>query len=217
MPYSVEGLSESQLRELERLLTAGSQDRAEPEESELVAYFVPEGPAPAPAELRVHAARSLPASHVPVRFVAVAELPRLANGKLDRRALLNATCTEGMDPEAAASAELPSDDVERWLAAVWAAVLDVPVPSLRADFFAIGGSSLRAVQVLARVETVIGVELRLAGLFENPTLGAFAAMVKAQSVRVEGFDEIVAVAAEVYAQEAPGSVPAATPRFAPSH
>jgi acyl carrier protein len=222
MPSRIDGLSQAQLQELERLLTTTSTEAAQPEEatereeSELVAYFVPEGPAPSAAELRAHAARMLPASHVPVRFVAVAELPRLTGGKLDRRALLRAAALAEETTEADVPAGEPSDDVEQWLAGVWSVVLDVPTPALDADFFALGGSSLRAVQVLARVETVLGVELRLAAFFEHPTLRSFAAMVRDQSERVPGFAEIVAVAAEVYAQDAPGSAPVDAP-LTPTH
>ncbi|MFJ3217585.1 phosphopantetheine-binding protein [Kitasatospora sp. NPDC086801] len=201
---SLDDLTEAQLTELERLLSpTGAADR-EAEPHELVAYYVPAAgaPAPAAAELRAHAAALLPASHVPVRFTAVAELPRLANGKLDRRALPAAAPAPTAPDTPAGPGTAPADDVERWLAGLWADVLERPVGAVEADFFALGGSSLRAVRVLSRIEAVIGVELRLARLFEDSTLGGLAALVRDQADRVPGFAEIVAVAAEVYAQDA---------------
>ncbi|MFE3498552.1 phosphopantetheine-binding protein [Kitasatospora sp. NPDC059146] len=201
---SLDDLTEDQLAELERLLSpTGTSDR-ETAPHELVAYYVPADGAPAPlaAELRAHVATLLPASHVPVRFTAVAELPRLANGKIDRRALPAAAPAPTGSDESAGTGTAPADDVECWLAGVWADVLERPVGTVEADFFALGGSSLRAVRVLSRIEAVIGVELRLARLFEDATLAGLAALVRDQADRVPDFAAIVAVAAEVYGQDA---------------
>lgn len=202
--FRLDELAEDQLHELERLLSAdatGSADATTDSGSaELVAYYVPSGAKALPAaELRAHLAGLVPASHVPVHYVPVAALPRLANGKLDRRAL--AAAGSGLPTVAPAPAVPPSDDLQRWLAGVWAAVLDTPVPSVQGDFFVLGGSSLRAVQVLGRIAAVLGVELGMTTLFGHPTLAAFAAEVRHRAGDLPDFDEIVALAAEVYAED----------------
>lgn len=204
-PSQLAELDESQLRELERLLSAGDTRgtvrTGDSDTNELVAYYVPTSAnAPAAAELRAHVARLLPASHVPVRYVPVVELPRLANGKLDRHTLAilekNGAGTEAQTPPVP-----PSDDLERWIAGLWTAILDVPVDSVQADFFALGGGSLHAMRLLGRIGLVLGVELGLMTLFDHPTLATFAAEVRRTAVGLPDFDEIVSLAAEVYVEE----------------
>ncbi|MCX2969314.1 MULTISPECIES: phosphopantetheine-binding protein [Streptomyces] len=203
MPPSVDDLSAAQLAVLERLLT-GAPEPDPGAAAELTAYYVPtEGAAPTESELRAHLAGALPAGQ-PVRLVAVDALPG-PSGTAPAATPPAPGAPAAADPPAAAGEgpgnRAPAGDVERWIAAVWAAVLDVPVTSAGDDFFRLGGSSLRAVQVLARLQSVLGVELELVTLFENRTVSALAAALERQSDRVPGFAEIVSVAAEVYASE----------------
>ncbi|HET6448859.1 MAG TPA: condensation domain-containing protein [Conexibacter sp.] len=69
--------------------------------------------------------------------------------------------------------------VDPALRAIWAEVLEVDVPDVDDDFFALGGNSLLATQITARVADVLGVEVALDALFEAPTLGAYAEQVRA--------------------------------------
>ncbi|WP_431329763.1 phosphopantetheine-binding protein [Streptomyces sp. IPPR8] len=187
------GLSPSQLHALEDLLTSGGTAPRESTGSELTVYYVPEpGSAPGEAELREHTDRMLPDEAVSLRFVPVTDLPSPPVGA--------APGATGERPDAAApeDAAAPADDLQRWLAAIWADVLDIPVPAVDADFFTLGGSSLRAVRVLARVQAVLGIELSVATLFGQRTVARLADALRARSVEVPRFAEIVAVAAEVY-------------------
>ncbi|MFL5541362.1 MAG: amino acid adenylation domain-containing protein, partial [Longimicrobiaceae bacterium] len=149
--------------------------RGEGSDAELVAYLVGAGTAPSPAELRDALKRHLPEYMVPAAFVAIDRIPLTANGKLDRRAL--------PAPEAAAAGVedayvAPRTPVEEVLAAIWCEVLRRDRVGAGDDFFAVGGHSLRATQVVSRIREVFAVELPLRALFEAPTLAELAARVE---------------------------------------
>jgi non-ribosomal peptide synthetase component F len=69
--------------------------------------------------------------------------------------------------------------VDPALVAIWAEVLGVDELDVDDDFFALGGNSLLATQIAARVADVLGVEVEIDAVFEAPTLGAFAERVRA--------------------------------------
>lgn len=75
------------------------------------------------------------------------------------------------------SNESPHIALETGLADIWQEVLGVPHPHRHANFFALGGNSLLAAQVVARILDVFHVELPLSVLFESPTLSALAARI----------------------------------------
>ena len=135
----------------------------------LVAYVVPAGTEPAPAELREHLLRHLPAPMVPGVFVTLAALPLSPNGKVDRRAL-PAPELGAARPEYAP----PRTPAEEALCAVWAAVLGVERVGVHDDYFALGGDSILAIQVVSRARAA-GVHLRPRQLFQHPTVAALAA------------------------------------------
>ncbi|HVY44417.1 MAG TPA: amino acid adenylation domain-containing protein, partial [Minicystis sp.] len=130
----------------------------------LVAYVV-SGSADAvdASALRRELARVLPTAAVPAAFVTLPDLPRLANGKVDRRALPAPTWSTST-----ARVE-PRDEVERLVCRICEDVLGRPV-SIDANFFDAGGHSLHAAQVVARVQEALHVELPLRAVFEAATL-----------------------------------------------
>ncbi|HET6976573.1 MAG TPA: amino acid adenylation domain-containing protein [Pyrinomonadaceae bacterium] len=144
-------------------------------DSALAAYVVAaEGVLP---ELRAFLSRQLPAAMVPSSFVALAELPLTANGKLDRRKL-PAPDTASTQVEEVA----PRNWTEEVLVGIWAEVLRRDHIGVEDDFFALGGHSLLATQVIARVRHVFHVELPLRRLFERPTVRLLAETID-ESVR----------------------------------
>ncbi|WP_284117640.1 non-ribosomal peptide synthase/polyketide synthase [Streptomyces fragilis] len=140
----------------------------------LVAYVVPAagGTAVPAAELRAHLERSLPSYMVPAAYVPLPALPLTVNGKLDRRALP----APGPDGFAARGERVaPRTRAERLVAAAWADVLDVAEPGAEDDFFALGGDSLLAVRVTARLRAAFGQDVSPRLLFTHPTVAALAA------------------------------------------
>ena len=147
-----------------------------PGDKRLVAYAVVETESEADGDaLRVFLKERLPEYMVPAAVVRMTEpLPLTPNGKVDRRAL--------PAPETAAAAEghvAPRTATEEALAGLWAEVLGAPRVGAHDDFFALGGHSLRATQLVSRIRAVFGVELPVRALFEAPTLAALAPRVDA--------------------------------------
>ncbi|MGW4033293.1 Pls/PosA family non-ribosomal peptide synthetase [Streptomyces sp. NPDC004838] len=132
-------------------------------------------PAPAPAPAFDHAdslARlraELPAALVPLLAV-VDELPTRTSGKVDRDALPWPLPDITTGP-AEGSARLT--EIEEWLAAQWKDLLGAPVTGPDADFFANGGGSLAAAQLVSRIRERYGTG-SVGDIYQNPALGALA-------------------------------------------
>ncbi|MDB5059708.1 MAG: Glutamate-semialdehyde aminotransferase [Chloroflexi bacterium] len=141
-------------------------------EQSLVAYLVPTpGSAPTVADLHQFLKQSLPTYMVPSAFVMLDAIPRTPNGKADRRALPDpdqapVETREGYVP--------PSTRAEEILARIFAEVLGLDRVGIHEDFFALGGHSLRATQVIARIRDAVGIDLPLRRLFEQPTVAGLA-------------------------------------------
>ncbi|WP_255351870.1 non-ribosomal peptide synthetase [Nocardiopsis sp. NRRL B-16309] len=139
----------------------------------LVAYVVLDGASDGATEgLRAHLKEQLPSYMVPSDFVYLDELPLTGNGKLNRRVLP----LPGEDARPALSASvLPRTRTEALVATIWEEVLDRRPIGVTDDFFGLGGHSLVAVKVAARVQQAFGVELPVRVLFERPTVAGVAA------------------------------------------
>ena len=121
------------------------------------------------AALREHLRDRLPEPMIPSAFRHLEALPVNANGKVDRRAL--------PDPEIAATAEAPGDDLEAFLAEVVGNVLGKPIGP-RDNFFDLGGHSLLAAQVVARLRAALAIDPPAGLLFEEPNVAGLARRVR---------------------------------------
>ncbi|MDP2052413.1 MAG: non-ribosomal peptide synthetase, partial [Acidobacteriota bacterium] len=133
----------------------------------LIAFVKTDGPAPSAADLRARVGRRLPDYMIPPVVVAVAAWPLSPNGKVDREAL-----SRLQRPDAAVATTPPRTDTERRVAAIWQEVLERPSFGREESFFAIGGHSLLAARVVARIRTTFNIELPLRTVFEAPTIAA---------------------------------------------
>lgn len=144
----------------------------------LTGFTVPADPASPPpgARLRRHLAAILPPQMVPSSYVTLSQLPLTPNGKVDRKALASYLPAR-QDVPAAGEEEYraPATGAESWLESVWQELLGPHVSGTRADFFALGGSSLLALCLAARIRERFGVRLPLAVLYGSPTIGQLAA------------------------------------------
>lgn len=132
----------------------------------LVAYCVAgeDGPAPA-ADIRRHLRGSLPHYMVPQQFVWVDALPLTANGKIDREQLPSDTGTAAPTAHSA-----PRTPTEERVASLFAELLDLGRVDDDADFYELGGESLLAVKLMARVEHHFEVHLPLHVVFQSLTV-----------------------------------------------
>nr|WP_255325557.1 non-ribosomal peptide synthase/polyketide synthase [Rhodococcus ruber] len=140
---------------------------------QLVAYVVPAAGAFDDAFARRTLEAHLPSYMVPSAFVVLAELPLNASGKLDRKALPEPV----FEVKAFRAATTP---VEEIVASVFAEVLGLERVGLDDDFFALGGNSLIATQVVSRIGAALDASVPLRVLFETSTVEAFAAEVGRQ-------------------------------------
>jgi amino acid adenylation domain-containing protein len=143
---------------------------------ELAAYLVANEAPPAVSALRGFLAERLPEHMIPAAFVFLGELPRTPSGKLDRRALPAGSPGAGAGETAYAAPRTP---VEELLARLWADVLGVERVGIHTGFFELGGHSLAVTRVVSRARHAFGIELRMARLFEAPTIAGFAKVVEA--------------------------------------
>ncbi|MCI3933797.1 non-ribosomal peptide synthetase [Streptomyces sp. AN091965] len=145
---------------------------------QLVGYVVPAGAREMKAEhfditagvsakeLRRFAAGRLPEFMVPSSFVLLDELPLTPNGKLDKAAL--------PEPEVPGGAyQAPRTPEEQALAAAYAEVLGLERVGIDDDFFAVGGDSIRSIQVVSKAR-VHGIEITPRQVFECRTVAALA-------------------------------------------
>jgi acyl carrier protein len=120
---------------------------------------------------------------LPAALVFLERMPLTPNGKLDRRALPE----PGSGPErTAAEFRGPRSRTECALARIWSEVLDQDPIDVRDSFFDLGGHSLRAVQVVARVRQTLGLPLDIQLLFRAPTIEQLAAAIDAMAPGREG-------------------------------
>ncbi|MFV2113728.1 amino acid adenylation domain-containing protein [Micromonospora sp. LOL_025] len=116
----------------------------------LVAYVVPADSADFDtAQLRSFTEQLLPEHMVPSWWTVLDELPLTPSGKLDRRALPAPDRTRGAAQGAYAA---PRDEREEGLTGAWAQVLGIDRVGLDDDFFQLGGNSLLAIRMLARLQ-----------------------------------------------------------------
>ncbi|MGW0266603.1 amino acid adenylation domain-containing protein, partial [Nocardia beijingensis] len=142
---------------------------------QLVAYVVP-----APGDridaqaLRSAIGETLPAYMVPAAIVALDAFPLNSSGKLDRKALPEPTF-ETKQFRAPASA------IEEIVAGVFGEVLGLGRVGADDDFFALGGNSLVATQVVARLGAAVGARVAVRTLFEAPTVAGLAAALESHT------------------------------------
>ncbi|MEV5873297.1 amino acid adenylation domain-containing protein [Streptomyces sp. NPDC052101] len=128
------------------------------------------------AELRKFVAARLPDYMVPSAFVALGRMPLGPTGKLDRSAL--------PEPEFLGEAyREPRTEAEKVITAAYADVLGVDRVGVDDDFFAVGGDSLRSIQVVARARAR-GLDLTTREIFECRTAARLAEVAAARKDRV---------------------------------
>ncbi|MGW3645678.1 non-ribosomal peptide synthetase [Streptomyces sp. NPDC000878] len=142
------------------------------------------GVPPTTSELRAYLADRLPAYMVPSAFVRLPDMPMTSNGKVDLKAL------PAPDPSGTHTAPAPDDApdqsgrlVERVVAGIWRQVLDVERVEPHDNFFSLGGDSLKAAQLLAKLRESLGIlitQIRplIRLLLDDATLRSFAAAVE---------------------------------------
>ncbi|WP_156207216.1 non-ribosomal peptide synthetase [Streptomyces lycii] len=144
----------------------------QPGNQRLTGYVTPAagtpGGTPDPDALRAELAGQLPDHMVPQDLLVLADFPLSPNGKLDRGAL------PAPDRSSAGRGRAPRTPQEETLARLFAEVLGVPYVGVDDGFFDLGGNSLLAARLVARVRDALGAELAVGALFRAPSPAALA-------------------------------------------
>jgi thioesterase domain-containing protein/acyl carrier protein len=144
----------------------------------LVGYVVPaNGHRPGTADLKVALAAWLPGYMIPGQFVLMSRLPLRPNGKVDHAALPPPEPETGFEKGPVP----PRDKLERDLVDLWRELLGMPKAGIADDFFELGGDSLLALRLIARVEKQFQRSVPAATLFAAPTVEQFAKLLRGET------------------------------------
>ncbi|RBL88157.1 non-ribosomal peptide synthetase [Chitinophaga flava] len=157
------------LQQRDLLLEAAADTREWKGQPILVAYVIPVGTLQKEA-LRERLEQVLPAYMIPACFVEVSMLPLTVSGKVNRRALPDVTEADILKK----AYVQPRNVREQALATAWQGVLGLTEVSITDNFYALGGNSLRAMQVVARLKQE-GWLLGIVQLLKNPQINDLAA------------------------------------------
>jgi amino acid adenylation domain-containing protein len=141
-------------------------------QQQLVAYARtdPARPTPTPADLRLHLAGRLPGFMVPPHVLTLDAFPLSANGKVDRSRLPAPDSAEN------AGAYLPPRTViEAVLVDAFGTLLNLDRIGIDDSFFELGGNSLHAMQLIARLRKDLAVDTDVTTIFLAPTAAQLAA------------------------------------------
>ncbi len=120
-------------------------------------------------ELRSRLAETLPDYMIPSRFEFRVALPLTANGKIDRLALADSVPAAQSSPTSA-----PCGVMEESIARIWRDVLRIEQVGRSDNFFTLGGNSLLAARVMARMNKTFHLALPLLGFYQAPTIAGLA-------------------------------------------
>lgn len=121
-------------------------------------------------ELRRFCLEALPHTHVPGELRRVSSLPRLLNGKLDRTRLERTK--RSVTPPTSATTKLSAN--ERLMIEIWSSFFPEETIDITSNFFAVGGNSIIAMQLLNEVMRRTGTQVAIGEFLANPTVEALA-------------------------------------------
>jgi amino acid adenylation domain-containing protein len=135
---------------------------SEAPEGQLVAYYT--GEKMSNSDLRASITKYLPDYMVPSQFIYVDQIPTNQNGKVDYTAL------EQIEYQRTQPIRLPSNELEELLHEIWMEVMLLEEISIDDNYFEIGGTSLHAIRIVARLEKTLDYQLGVHIVFQKPTI-----------------------------------------------
>lgn len=153
----------------------------------LIAYVAASAPpATLTAELLTLLRAKLPHYMVPSTIMVMPDLPVEPNGKVSRSGLPAIVA-----PIQSSTRQIARDSVEATLTGVFESVLEIRQIDLDADFFQLGGSSLKAAILVNKVNALFDRQLPVRTLFECPTVSALANLIRAEPSTRRQYDPVV--------------------------
>ncbi|HLP48669.1 MAG TPA: condensation domain-containing protein, partial [Candidatus Kapabacteria bacterium] len=146
----------------------------------LCAYIVPRVPQPGVntvdlkvSSLREFLSQELPDYMIPTHFFQIEKIPITPNGKIDKKELkkMGESLNSGVDYSP------PTTEIEILIAGIWKEVLQIEDVGIFDNFFDLGGNSLKAITLIARIHKELNVKIPLPELFNKPTIQKLADMI----------------------------------------
>lgn len=126
-------------------------------------------------DLRGHLAEHLPSYMIPGHFIQLDTIPLSPNGKVDRKALPQPSQQDTTTQKEFAA---PSGEIEEILATFWTEVLHLSEISANDSFIELGGNSLVAIRLMARINETFELGLPVNVIFEQPTVSSMATYIE---------------------------------------
>jgi len=143
-------------------------------QQQFIAYYTAEETIDV-ARLRAHLAKHLPVYMIPGHFIQLDTIPLSPNGKVDRNALPQPS---QQDTTTEKEFVAPSGEIEEALASFWTEVLHLSEISANASFIELGGNSLVAIRLMARINETFELGLPVNIIFEQPTVSSMATYIE---------------------------------------
>lgn len=124
--------------------------------------------------IRVFLSEDLPGYMIPTKFIIVDEMPQTSSGKIDRKALV---IQNGVTLESGLDYSPPESETEEKLVKIWEELLERERIGIQDHFFEIGGHSLKATRMIARIQKQFEIKVPLKRLFEVPTIQQLALVI----------------------------------------
>ncbi len=158
-------------------------------EKEMAGYIAAKETLDATA-LILHIKQYLPAYMVPAYFVQLETLPLTPNGKVDRKQLPD---PDGLGMGTGVEYVAPGNETEEKLVEIWHEILGRDTIGIKDNFFDLGGHSLKATQLISKINMIFGVGISIQTVFQEPTIESIAqriVFIQTQSKQKEDMDDM---------------------------
>ena len=150
---------------------------------ELTGFVVPEGASNIP-EIMGSIRKQLPHYMVPGKLVSINNIPLTVHGKIDHDKLIMLEA-EAQNAVSNNSYVLPTTPLEKKLTEIWQEVLDKDKIGITDDFFVLGGHSIKAVQIISRIQKELNIKIEIKTLFSDATIKALSQTMEKESLPVK--------------------------------
>ncbi|NIM16717.1 MAG: amino acid adenylation domain-containing protein [Candidatus Aminicenantes bacterium] len=157
------GEIENQLLSDEDIKKAAVVERTDDEYNNYLCAYIVSDKEIEISELRNRLSNNLPASMIPAYFVQLEKIPLAPGGKLDRKSLPMPEVKPGADYMP------PGTEVEERMVEIWSEVLGLERIGINDNFFEIGGDSIKAIQIAARLQKY-GLKIEIRDFLLNPRI-----------------------------------------------
>jgi non-ribosomal peptide synthase protein (TIGR01720 family) len=155
---------------IEAVLVQVKEDEAG--EKNIIAYVISKEELNS-TELRNELSKQLPDYMIPAHYVQLDEFPLTSNGKVDKKALPN---PEGLGISTGVEYVVPRNVLEEKLVGIWEEVLNRDRIGIHDSFFALGGDSIKSIQLVSRLKQQ-GYTIKIEHVLRNPTIGELSGLV----------------------------------------